>query len=205
MKHHVRRFKSLEAALKELEPFIRDGAHLRTGKPFKRFGGLRSREILANWLVCVVCNTEAKAKRFTFTSDPTGGDGIIYDAETANTWATEHVIAPPPREGTAPEIEKLILEAVENKQKKGGAAYASGKTLIVFLEVGGVRWLPNQVAKALPKIDFAGVLVVGLGRVENTGAYVYNVTNLDISVGNAPTWRVRIGVNFDAWSVKRVQ
>ena len=37
--------------LKELEPFVRNGEHLQTGKPFKRFGGMRSREILANWLL----------------------------------------------------------------------------------------------------------------------------------------------------------
>jgi hypothetical protein len=27
--------------LEELEPFIRNGGHLQTGKPFKRFGGMR--------------------------------------------------------------------------------------------------------------------------------------------------------------------
>ena len=42
MKHQVTRFKSLKVGLKEIEPFIRDGKHLQTGKPFKRFGGLRS-------------------------------------------------------------------------------------------------------------------------------------------------------------------
>lgn len=36
MKHDVRRFKSMEICLKELEPFIRDGMHLQSGKPFKK-------------------------------------------------------------------------------------------------------------------------------------------------------------------------
>jgi hypothetical protein len=36
VKYQITRFKSLEAALKELEPFIRNGEHLHTGKPFKR-------------------------------------------------------------------------------------------------------------------------------------------------------------------------
>lgn len=48
MKYQITRFKNLKVCLKELEPFIRNGEHLQTGKPFKRFGGLRSRELLAN-------------------------------------------------------------------------------------------------------------------------------------------------------------
>ena len=34
VKYAVRRFKSLELALKEIEPFVRNGAHLQTGKVF---------------------------------------------------------------------------------------------------------------------------------------------------------------------------
>jgi hypothetical protein len=49
MKYHVKQFKSLAAALKEIEPFVRNGQHLQTGKPFEKFGGMRSREILANF------------------------------------------------------------------------------------------------------------------------------------------------------------
>ena len=48
MKYPVTRFKSLEIALKELEPFVRDGMHLQTGKPFKPLDGMRSRLALAN-------------------------------------------------------------------------------------------------------------------------------------------------------------
>jgi len=204
MKHPVTRFKSLKAGLKELEPFIHNGAHLRTGKPFKRFGGMRSREVLANWLICAVNNAEHGAERLTFTSDPLGGDGIIYDTETENTWPTEHVMVPPAREETS-SIKARILKAVERKQEKGGAAYASGKTLIVFLEGGGeVPWLPNHVARALPKTDFDDVWLVGLQGVED-GAYVYGVTQLDATEGNAPTWSVRISPHFETWDVKRLQ
>jgi len=53
MKYPVVRFKTMEVALKELEPFIRDGGHLQSGKPFEKLGGMRSREALANWFVCV--------------------------------------------------------------------------------------------------------------------------------------------------------
>jgi hypothetical protein len=46
--------------------------------------------------------------------------------------------------------------------------------------------------------------VVGLKRVED-GAYVYGVTHLDVSNGNAPTFLVRIAPDFDAWEVTDVQ
>ena len=48
--------KDLQVALKKLEPFIRNGEHLQTGKAFKWFDNLRSRELQANWLLCVVGN-----------------------------------------------------------------------------------------------------------------------------------------------------
>jgi hypothetical protein len=38
MKYPITSFTSPQAALKELEPFIRDGKHLATGRPFKNFG-----------------------------------------------------------------------------------------------------------------------------------------------------------------------
>jgi hypothetical protein len=46
-------------ALKEIEPFICNGEHLQSGKPLKKFGDMRSREILANWLVCVAIKMRA--------------------------------------------------------------------------------------------------------------------------------------------------
>jgi hypothetical protein len=144
MRHQVTRFKDLKTALKVLEPFIRHGEHLQTGKPLKRFGGLRSRELLANWLMCVAVNANVKADRLTFTSDPTGGDGVIYDTATEETWPTEHVLVPKHRGGGEPDVEAAILKAIADKQSKGGAAYASGKTLVVLLNAGGgVAWHPN--------------------------------------------------------------
>ena len=65
MKYSVIQFKNLKVALKELEPFIRNGEHLQSGKPFKQLGQMRSREALANWLLCVVLDAEA------------GADGIV--------------------------------------------------------------------------------------------------------------------------------
>ena len=191
VKHAVTRFKSLQVGLKELEKFIRSTKQLYSGRPLKKFGDMLPREMVANWLVCAVINAGEGAERLIFTSDPTGGDGVIYNTETEHTWPTEHVMVPRAPEGETPDTKALILKAVALKQEKGGAAYASGKTLVVFLEAGGeVHWFPNAVAKALPKIDFDSVWVVGLQGVRDD-AYVYGVTLLDAGEGAAPTWSVR--------------
>jgi hypothetical protein len=77
--------------------------------------------------------------------------------------------------------------------------------LIVFLNAGGGSWHPNRVAKRLPGAPhFETVWVVGLQGVED-GEYVYAVTQLDVSNGDAPTWTVRIDKNFASWKVQRLQ
>lgn len=206
MKQRVTRFRTLATALKELEPFVRNGEHLRTGKPFKKFDGMRSREMMANWLICAVKNSEVGNERYTFTGDPTNGDGFIHDTETDDTWSTENVMVPPFREGDKPDIESAILRAIATKQAKGGAAYASGKTLVVFIESGAnTAWYPNRVAKQLPELDFEQVLVVGLQRAEEDGSYIYGVTALDISAGNAPMWLICVNPDFETWQVQRLQ
>ncbi len=203
MKYPVRRFKSLEVALKEIEPFVRDGAHLQTGRPFKQLGDMRSREVLANWLVCVTVNA-VNGQELTFSSDPIGGDGIIQDSKTGETWPTEHVMVPRHAAGEDDDAKSLILKAIEQK-RANGPAYAEGKTLVVFLDAGAGEWHPNKVARALPDpLFFAAVWVVGLQGVED-GEYIYGVTLLDLSVGNAQTFLVRISKTFDAWEVTDLQ
>ena len=165
--YSVRRFKSLAVALKELEPFIRSGQHLQSGNPFTQLAGMRSREALANWLICVVVDFAHGSERMSFTSDPTGGDGVIYDSSTQNTWKTEHVMVRRPlaaEESANPTaVETQILQAVAQKQAKGGAAYASGKVLVVFSDSDGGEWYPNKAARDLPKpLLFDEVWVVGL-------------------------------------------
>jgi hypothetical protein len=56
MKYPITRFKSMEVALKEMEPFVRNAVHLQSGKAFKQLGGIRSREVLANWLLSATIN-----------------------------------------------------------------------------------------------------------------------------------------------------
>ena len=157
MKYAVTRFKSLPIALKEMEPFIRNGEHLQTGKPFAKFGDMRSREILANWLCAAAINSVSEAK-LTFCSDPIDGDGIICDVATGESWPTEHVMVPNLDDGQTGDAQTLILKAIDQKRNKGGAAYAAGKTLIVFLNADAGKWYPNKVARQLPKpLHFAAV------------------------------------------------
>lgn len=107
MKYQVTRFKSLPVALKEIEPLVRDPRHLHTGKPFERFGGMRPREMLANWLLCATFQ-QIEGRELMFYSDPVGGDGIIRDEATGETWQTEHVYVSQHSKG--PEAKSLILD-----------------------------------------------------------------------------------------------
>jgi hypothetical protein len=188
------------------EPFVRDPRHLQTGKPVKRFGNLRPRELLTNWLVCAAFNHEcASPDRLTFTSDPTGGDGILLDTQTKETFPTEHVMVPAAPRGKTVDVDALVLAAIEAKNKKGGPAYGSGRTLIVFLNAGTGSWSPNRVAKQLPNpLHFAVVWMVGLHHV-NAGEYIYAVTQLTLENGTAPTFLIRIARQFNSWKMTRIQ
>ena len=87
----------------------------------------------------------------------------------------------------------LILDAIEQKRSKGGAAYAAGKTLVVFLEAGAGSLVSEQGCPATADtLHFATVWVVGLQQLED-GEYVYAATNLDVSHGDAPAFHVRVG------------
>ena len=202
MRYAVTGITSLQAVLKDLGPFIRDGHRIQSGRPFGKIG-LSLRELLANWLLCAAVNSVTRPPdRLSFTSDPMGGDGIIRDTVTEETWPTEHVMVPNLPGNTGKDVAALILEAINHKHRKG-PTYAVGKTLVVFLNEGnGAKWFPDTVARQLPSpLHFEAVWVVGLQSVE-AGEYVYYATRLDLSRGHAPAWRVRIGQEFDQWQVK---
>ncbi len=202
MKYDVTQFKSLEIALKELERFVRDGDHLRSGRRFKSFNYALSRELLANWLICAVANF-GEPDRITFVTDPSGGgDGVIWDRETTIGWPTEHVFAHAGAPDATTSAEALILKRIKAKQARG-KAYAAGKVLVVFVEGLGL-WHPNKVGRSLPDpLDFGAVIVVGLqGVVE--GEYVYQVTRVDLRDRLPPSWEVFIAKGFDSWEVRRV-
>jgi hypothetical protein len=207
MNHDSKQFKSLEIALKELEPFIRNGKHLETGRPFKAMHGLRSREGLANWLLCSVFNAIAGKEQLTFASiaEEIGGDGVLVDTATKETWPTEHVMVRKDDDDKR-DIETRVVEAIRRKQDKGDEQYAGGKTLVVFVNAGNSSgWWPNRVAKAVPQpIMFGAIWLVGLQAVEN-GDFLYNVIEIDAENGVSHIWRVRIAPSFDGWSVKSIQ
>jgi hypothetical protein len=204
----VRKFKSLKTALKELEPFIRNGRRLQVGGKFKNFGGLRPRELLGNWLFCVACNASVGDNRYMFTSDPGHGDGLIVNETDGTVLETEHVFVPGPHPG-APlgrnqdEPMALILEKIAHKNDP---KYA-GKTLVVLCNDAGTgaAWHPNMVRRALPEgLPFEAVWAMSLQGVFD-GSYVYGVTWFHPGFDNAPTWRVRIAPDFGSWQVEAVQ
>jgi hypothetical protein len=202
VKYPVTRFKNLKVALKGIEPMVRDPCHLQTGKPLEKFGDMRPREMLANWLLCATFET-IETRELMFYSDPIGGDGIIRDEATGDTWQTEHVYVS--QHSTGLDAKTLILDAISHKQSNG-AAYCRGKTLVVFLDTPAAgNWFPNEVAKALPNpLLFAAVWVVGFSTVQD-GSYVYNLALLDVADGKAPAFLLRIAPNFDAWQVEQIQ
>ena len=163
------------------------------------------REVLANWLLCATVNA-VEGRQLVFSSDPTGGDGIIRDQAACEIFPTEHVMVAQSSAREGADAQTLILEAIEQKRTKGFAAYASGKTLVVFLDVDGAVWFPNLVAKALPNpLHFATVWAVCFLKRTDDGEYIYGVTHLNVSKGDAPTFCVRIAKDFDGWEVMDVQ
>jgi hypothetical protein len=138
-----------------------------------------------------------------FKSDPGGSDGILYDRVKRKGYRTEHVIVLPNR-SEADDPEEAILKQIEHKRAKG-TAYASGKMLVVFVYSPGASLFPNRLAQRLPQpIHFSHVWVVGLQRADS-GQHSYSVALLDLKHGDAPTCRVQIGRDFDAWRVERLQ
>ena len=95
------------------------------------------------------------------------------------------------REESAEDAQALILERIDHKRKKG-SQYASGMTLVVFINADTGEWFPNRVARALPNpLYFNAVWVISLQKVED-GEYTYGVTCLDVSESNAPVFLVRV-------------
>jgi hypothetical protein len=86
----LREPSNLKVALKEIEALVRDPRHLQTGKPFEKFGGMRPRDMLANWLLCATFGA-IEGRQLVVYSDPIGCDGLIRDELTEKIWQTEHV------------------------------------------------------------------------------------------------------------------
>jgi hypothetical protein len=132
----------------------------------------------------------------------------LQDTTTSASFPTEHVIVPKAdEEGKTADLQARILKAINDKNNKGGAAYASGKTLVVFLNDGSdAVWWPNSVTKGLPDpLHFDVVWVIGLHSHDaHSGEYAYSASMLELVKGNAPTFVIRT-TDFDSWTVTRIQ
>ena len=205
MKHKITKFKNPQVALQEIAQFVRDPRHLDVGRKVKKFDGLLPRELLGNWLLCAVANGDNKDGPMTFTTDPDGGDGILYDVESQRSWRTEHVYVPVPARDDHRLVEDRIADAVRKKQAKGGAPYASGKVLVVFLAGSfGAIWTANQATRKLPPNDFAEVWVISFHMYIDQH-YVYGIARLRFeSDGHASTFAVCVSPSFNDWEVRQL-
>lgn len=203
MKANVTRITDLRTILKDLEGHIRNPDSLRTGRAFGNFN-LLPREVLANILICAVGNATRGTDDLTVCTDPSGGDGLIYDQKEGRYMTTEHVFVPPPKQDDSRDVDDAILQAIQHKARKG-PGYASGKNLVVFSEARGI-WVPNKLSKKISgQHGFESVWVIHLEKSDGDD-YSYCVAWLDVSVtGNAPVCRVKIQPDFKDWTVERIQ
>lgn len=200
MKYRVTQIRDLKSVLKDMEAFIKDPRYLRIGRDLSNFS-LRPREILANWLMCVVGNHISREDGLTFTEDPTGGDGVIRNRQSGECFLTEHVFVGVPQTVTGNSVEYMIVNAVEHKKKKG-TAYAKGKHLVVFSEAKG-SWLPNRVGKIIDQQhSFESVWAVGL---ENVSGSVYNYWVVLFGASHSPSWRVSVDFDRCEWTIGQIQ
>ena len=153
-------FKSVQAALRELEPIVRNPHLLASGRASTKFAQ-RPREILGNWLFCAVANFERGRDEILF-GDQKDCDGVVFDGKGWGLFA-EHVFLPRREAQDEASLESLILKAVEHKARKG-APYAKGKTLIVLSDATG-RWFPNPATRRIAgKQHFDTVWVMHLEK-----------------------------------------
>jgi len=200
--HKVTRIKDLKIILSDFELVVKDPRFLRVGRDFSNFK-LRPREAWANWLLCVIGNFEAGDDDLTFSTDPTGGDGLIVSKKTGKLMRTEHVFSPAQNIKDLTSAEQQIEIAIAHKIKRG-RDYAKGKQLVVFSEAVG-SWTPNRLAKKLVGTHyFDSIWVVAL-RSSGDSGYDYTVSEMQLIGDFAPIWEVKITSLFNSWQVVRVQ
>ena len=202
VKQKVTIVKNLKAVLGDMGPWVKNPDFLYSGRAgnFK----LLPREILANWLLCIVGNSGRDTEQLTFCNDPFGGgDGIILDRESGEQMVTEHIFIPKHQNKDGKSTEDLVVEAVEKKENKGGKSYSKGKHLIIFCDGIG-NWFPNKVGRRIQGIhNFSSVWAIGLERVENDNFYFYWVALFDKN--HSPVSQVKIDFQQKQWSVENIQ
>lgn len=203
----VTTFVSLRHAARELRPLVHRVQPLISGRGFENFGDMRPREALGNLLVCLAANGGEEGP-FGFSSDPIGGDGIIINRVTQETYPTEHVMvlcrAGQPR--PADPAEDLILNGITRKNDRG-RDYAAGKMLVVFVEGLQSEFHPNRLARRLPDpFHFSDLWLVALQEPVTDGSYRYGVARLSDGPNRpAPIYSVHIAPSFEEWTVTQTQ
>jgi hypothetical protein len=198
--YNVRTFKSLQACLGECEKFIRQPQYLYTGNKIERFAWMLPREIWGNWILAAI-GSEGREQELRITTDPDGGDGVIWDPATTIGWRMEHVLIPPHRQSDNRTTDQKIIQAAQ----KGGTQYAKGKVLVVLNESGtGERWHPTDVARALPANDFNETWVITPDEFVHRSV-TYAATRLELTGGQAPIYKVYINSLFTQWRCRQIQ
>ncbi len=194
--------KDLKQVLKDMEPYIKQVQPLITGRPISNFP-LLMREALGNWLICAIGNYNGY--NITFQTDPTGGDGIIFNRDTKGGTYTEHVSAINNLPKAKPIInsDDFILQKIQDKIDKGKANNDKykNKMLIVFIEGMG-NFHPLKIAREInDKHNFSSVWSFGLEE-SNAKEYRYIVIQLSTYLSSPLIYRVHIPTNFDSWVVE---
>ena len=201
VRHKVTTIRDLKSLLNDIVPLIKDPRYLYKGRELRNFR-LRPREILANWLICSVKNYEVGPDKWTFSTDPTGGDGLIVERSTGIGWRTEHVFIPTLESSQNDSVEDLMIKAVEHKHLKG-EAYAEGKQLVIFADVTRGKWFPNQVGQRIKgQHGFDSVWAAGLEQPDGNN-YEYWVICFDKLPSQV--WKVSIDIEIIEWNVERIQ
>jgi Domain of unknown function (DUF4209) len=201
--YRVKELKSLAAALKEIEPFVRDPRLLRTGRELRNFGRMKPRELVGNVLLAVAANPATAMEWIRIATDPFNADGLIINEATHEAWLMEHVFAYV-HDGSAVDVTNLLLERIAKKVGTGDG-YCQGKTLCVLLDHTG-QWVPDDIVKKLSVPRTLNSIMVA-NRTGRTvlGEFVYHIVRLDWMMGYAPRWRVTIASDFTSWRVDREQ
>jgi hypothetical protein len=115
--------------------------------------------------------------------------------------ATEHVMVPRRRDGqpSKERAEQLVSAAILQKLAKGGAAYPSGKVLVIYFDADVAGYSPRAFREHVPAdLAFEDVWIV----LTQAGRLEYDVVYLDRTTLDPPTYRVSITEAFDDWKVK---
>lgn len=194
--------KDLKQVLKDMEPHIKRVQPLITGRPILNFP-LLMREALGNWLICAVGNYNGY--NITFQTDPSGGDGIIFNRVTKSGTYTEHVSAINNLPNAKPitNSDDFILQKIQDKIDKGKANNDKykNKMLVVFIEGMG-NFHPLKIAREIKgKHNFSSVWSFGLEKSNDT-EYCYMVIQLSTYLSDPLIYKIHIPIDFESWTVE---